>query len=131
APGPGGGAHEPGPLPGAAARPPRPRVAATVHRGWGPGRATAATGASTRLDDHLEQAVELEHLQPALLLELAPATKRVLRQPDPLRVRIREPEDARAAVARASIVADLELLVDRDLPAASGKSESGREAPHP
>ena len=52
---------------------------------------------------------------PLSRLELAPAGERLLREPHPLRLRIREPEDPRPAVARPALVPELELLVDDDV----------------
>src|SRR5205823_8567296 len=44
--------------------------------------------------------------------------------------RVREPEDARAPVARAERVAELELLVDRDRPTTPGERPCGGKPHH-
>ena len=66
-----------------------------------------------RLHD-FDQPVQLEQRLAALGFQLAPQCQRLLREPDVLGLGIREPEDPRAAVARAVVVADAELLVDGD-----------------
>src|SRR5581483_12108054 len=60
----------------------------------------------------LEHPVQVEELLTALPLELAPPLQRLLREPHPLLLRVGEPEDPGAPVARAAGVAELELLVD-------------------
>ena len=51
-----------------------------------------------------------DQLLAALRLELAPALQGALGEPDVVLIGVRESEDARAAVARAAVVARLELL---------------------
>ncbi len=79
----------------------------------------------------LDQAVQLEKPRAALLLELGPAVARLGREPHPLRLGIREPDDPRAAVARAARVVRLELLVDDDVGAAARELPRGRRAHDP
>src|SRR3954452_6643904 len=45
-------------------------------------------------------------------------------------LRIREAKDPRRAVARAAVVPDLQLLVDRHVPAVARKHVGGREPHH-
>src|SRR5439155_26531971 len=78
----------------------------------------------------LDKPVQLEQLGPGLLLELAPARERLLCERDPGRVRVREPEDPRAPVARAARRARLELLVERDVGATLGERPGGGTAHH-
>ena len=66
----------------------------------------------------------------ALRLELAPERKALLREPDPALVRIGQADDPRAAVARAAVVAELELLADDDVASCLRERPCGREAHH-
>src|SRR5207244_7304660 len=63
-----------------------------------------------------------------LPLELAPQLVRPLRELDPALLGVREAEDARRAVRRASRVTELELLVDGDVLAALRKCPRRCEA---
>jgi len=65
--------------------------------------------------DQLEQAVELKEPLARLGLELPPARERLLCELNPLGLGVRQPDDARAAVARPAHVTDVELLVDLDV----------------
>jgi hypothetical protein len=85
--------------------------------------------ALVEIADELQQPVQLEQLDSRLLLELAPAGERLLRELDELEVRICEPHDARAPVAGAARVPDLELLVHRDFVALAGEG-IGRSRAH-
>src|SRR5438445_20125 len=80
--------------------------------------------------DQLQQPVELEQL-PELFLHLPPAAHRLLGEPHPLDLWVREANDPRAAVARPVEVADPELLVHHDLLASAGEGARGRETHHP
>src|SRR5205823_8075356 len=71
-------------------------------------------GAFLERPDDLEQAVQLEQRLAGLGLELAPETERLLGEADVLLLGVGQPEDARATVTRAAVVADAVLLVDDD-----------------
>ena len=78
----------------------------------------------------LDEAGKLEHRLAALGFELAPERERLLGEADVVVFRVGEPEDPRAAVARAAIVTDRELLVDDGLVAAALERPGRREAHH-
>src|SRR5207302_11509621 len=69
----------------------------------------------------LEQTIELEQRLARLALERAPRRERLAREPHPVRLGIGEPEDPRAAVARAAPVVELELLEDAHVVAVARK----------
>ena len=79
----------------------------------------------------LEEARVLDQPLAGLLFERAPALVRLLRELDPLRLGIREPEDARPTVARATLVVELVLLVDDDLVTVARERRRGREPVDP
>ena len=81
--------------------------------------------------DQLEQPVQLEQLLPRLLLELPPAGERLLRQLDELDLRVRKPDDPRPAMARAVLVADVELLEEEDVVASACERIGGRGSHDP
>ena len=85
------------------------------------GRAVAA---------RVEKAGERENLGPGLLLQLPPERQRFLRELHPLRLVVREAEDARRAVARPVRVADLELLEHGDVAAGAPERPGRGEAHH-
>ena len=80
-----------------------------------PRRVERVARALRRIVDELQQAVQLQQADAGLPLELAPTRKRLLRQLDELDLGICQTHDSRPPVARAARVADLELLVQRDL----------------
>jgi hypothetical protein len=75
-------------------------------------------GALLEAPHHLDKAVQLEQRLAGLVLELAPEGQGLLRQPNVLGLGVGEPEDPRASVARATVVADPKLLVHDRLVAA-------------
>ena len=79
------------------------------------GRAVAA---------RVEQAGEREQLGSRLLLQLPPQRQRLLRERHPLRLGVREAEDARRAVARSVRMADLELLEHGDVAAGAPSAQA-------
>src|SRR5204863_5442070 len=87
--------------------------------------------ALVEIADELQEPVQLEQLDSGLLLEPAPARERLPRELDELEVRICEPHDARAPVAGAARVPDLELLVQRDVAALAREGIRRRRAHDP
>jgi hypothetical protein len=79
----------------------------------------------------LEQAGVLDQPLAGLLFERAPAPVSLFRELDPLRLGIREPEDARPTVARATLVIELVLLADDDLVTVARERRRGREPVDP
>ena len=90
-----------------------------------------ARGAFLERPDDLEQAVQLEQRLAALGLELTPEPERLLGQAHVLLFGVRQPEDARAAVTRAAVVADPVLLVDDDFVPAPRQGAASSKAHHP
>ena len=112
------------------AKPKRSRACAGVSSSNGTPAAARAPGAQLRVGLDVDEPAELEQRPPRLALELAPELVRPLREPDPVLLGVREPEDARRAVARAARVPELELLVDRHLVAALGDRARAGEPHH-
>src|SRR5207302_6956460 len=79
-----------------------------------------------RVGHQFDEPVEAEQAR----VELLPTGVRLLREADPELLGIRDPEDARATVARAAVVVELELLVHRDLRAALPQRPRGRATHH-
>src|SRR5712691_2791048 len=73
----------------------------------------------------LEEPVQLEQFATRLALEVPPAGERLLGEHDPVLLRIGEPKDPSAAVARPARMAVVELLVQRDVGTARGKRPRG------
>src|SRR6266480_3939029 len=71
-------------------------------------------GALLRALDQLEEAVQLEQLLPRFLLERSPARECLPRQLDEFDLRVGEPDDAGAAMARAVRMFDAELFEEQD-----------------
>jgi hypothetical protein len=59
-----------------------------------------------------------------------PEREALLGQPDPALVRIGETDDPRAAVTRAALVTELELLADDDVASGLRERSCGGEAHH-
>jgi len=64
-----------------------------------------------RRRDDLDEPVQLKQPSPTVGLESAPARVRLLREPDPVRIRIRQPDDPRASVARATFVVEGDRVI--------------------
>src|SRR5205823_10135131 len=92
------------------------------------GHAALVERASRRergVGDKLDEAVEAEQVR----VELSPSVVCILCEADPIRIRIRDAEDARTPIARAVLVVELELLVHGHVRAAlAQRPRSG--APH-
>ena len=78
----------------------------------------------------VERPVQLEQRAAALRLQLAPEREALLGEPDPARLRVREPDDAGTAVARTAVVAELELLADDDVATGAHELPRRREPHH-
>src|SRR5205823_3611383 len=96
-----------------------------------PARFESLSGALLERANDLDEAVQLEHRLAGFGFELPPEAERLLREPHVLGLRVGEPEDPRAPVARAPIVADPELLVDRHLMAAALQRPARGKTHHP
>jgi hypothetical protein len=81
--------------------------------------------------DDLEQAVQLEQGLAGLGFELPPEPERLLGKANVFLLPICEPEDARATVTGAAVVAEPVLLLNDDFVPALRQGTAGRKAHHP
>ena len=96
-----------------------------------PAAASASAELCAELSTSSSRPVQLEQLLARLLLELPPTRECLLRQLDELDLRVRKPNDARPAVARAVLVADVELLEEQDVTALACQRVRSRRAHDP